>query len=60
MNRINIHSLREHLASEMIEEERLRKHLISEEPTTKSPRKRLNKATVLSQHYPDLRNVVIS
>jgi hypothetical protein len=44
----------------MIEEERLRKHLISEETTTKTPRKRLNKATILSQHYPDVRNVVIS
>ena len=57
-NRINIHSLREHLAAEMIEEERLKKHIIFEDSTTKSPRKRLGKLTVLSQHRPDVRDVV--
>ena len=60
MNRINIRSLREHLAFEMVEEERLKKHLIFEDTTTKSPRKRLNKATILSQHNPDVRDVVNS
>ncbi|CAF0867082.1 unnamed protein product [Adineta ricciae] len=55
---INIHSLREHLAAEMIEEERLKKHIIFEDSTTKSPRKRLDKLTVLSQHRPDVRDVI--
>ena len=58
MNRINVHSLREHLALEMIEEERLKKGLILEETILKSPRKRLNKSTVLSQQRPDIRDVV--
>ena len=44
----------------MIEEERLKKGLILEETTLKSPRKRLNKTTVLSQHRPDVRDVVKS
>ncbi len=60
MNRINIHSIREHLAFEMIEEDRLKKGLILEETTIKSPRKRLNKTIVLSQHRPDVRDVVNS
>jgi len=60
LNRINIHSLREHLAFEMIEEDRLKKGLILEETTIKSPRKRLNKTIVLSQHRPDVRDVVNS
>lgn len=58
--RVNIHSLREHLAFEMIEEERLRKGLILEETTTRSPRKRLDKHAVLSQHRPDIRDLVRS
>jgi hypothetical protein len=58
LNRINIHSLREHLAFEMIEEDRLKKGLILEETRIKSPRKRLNKTIVLSQHRPDVRDVV--
>lgn len=58
MNRVNIHSLREHLAFEMVEEDRLKKGLITEETTVKTPRKRLNKTTVLSQHRPDVRDVV--
>ena len=58
MNRINIHSIREHLAFEMIEEERIKKGVILEESILKSPRKRLNKTTVLSQHRPDIRDVV--
>jgi len=60
LNRINIHSIREHLAFEMIEEDRLKKGLILEETTIKSPRKRLNKTIVLSQHRPDVRDVVNS
>ena len=60
LNRINIHSLREHLAFEMIEEERLKKHLITEPAAGKSPRKRLHKSTILSQHRPDVRDVVNS
>ena len=56
--RINIHSLREHLAFEMIEEERMRKGLIFEENIVKTSRKRLTKATVLSQHRPDVRDLV--
>lgn len=58
VNRINIHSLREHLAFEMIEEDRLKKGVILEEITVKTPRKRLNKTAVLSQHRPDIRDVV--
>jgi hypothetical protein len=60
LNRINIHSLREHLAFELIEEDRLKKGLIIEETTIQSPRKRLNKTMVLSQHRPDVRDVVKS
>ena len=44
----------------MIEEERLRKGLILEETTTRSPRKRLDKHAVLSQHRPDIRDLVRS
>ncbi|CAF0958945.1 unnamed protein product [Adineta steineri] len=55
---INIHSLREHLAFEMIEEERLKKHLIPEDTNRKSPRKQLNKPTILSQHNPAIRDVI--
>lgn len=44
----------------MIEEDRLKKGLIFEETTIKSPRKRLNKTIVLSQHRPDVRDVVNS
>ena len=58
MFRVNIHSLREHLAFEMIEEERLRKGLIFEETIMRSPRKRLDKNAVLSQHRPDIRDLV--
>lgn len=56
--RINIHSIREHLAFEMVEEDRLKKGLITEESIPQSPRKRLSKHTVLSQHRPDIRDVV--
>lgn len=56
--RVNVHSLREHLAAEMIEEERLKKGLILEETTIRSPRKRLDKHAVLSQHRPDIRDLV--
>ena len=42
----------------MIEEARFKKRLISDETILKSPRKRLNKSTVLSQHRPDIRDVV--
>ena len=56
--RVNIHSLREYLALEMIEEERLKKGLIFEESIIRSPRKRLNKSTVLSQDRPDVRDLV--
>lgn len=42
----------------MIEEERLRKGLILEETTIRSPRKRLDKHAVLSQHRPDIRDLV--
>lgn len=58
VHRVNIHSLREHLAFEMIEEERLKKGLIFEESILRSPRKRLNKSTVLSQDRPDVRDLV--
>ena len=58
MYRINIHALREHLAIEMIEEERIKKGLILEDSTLRSPRKSLNKTSVLSQHRPDIRDVV--
>jgi hypothetical protein len=44
----------------MIEEERIKKGLILEDTILKSPRKRLNKTTVLSQHRPDIRDVVNS
>lgn len=57
-SRVNVHSLREHLAFEMIEEERIKKGLIDEENLPKSPRKRLNKTMVLSQHRPDIRDLV--
>ncbi len=60
LNRINIHSLREHLAFEMIEEDRLKKGLKLEETTIKSARKRLNKTIVLSQQRPDVRDLVKS
>ena len=56
--RMNVHSLREHLAFEMVEEERLKKGLILEESTIRSPRKRLDKHAVLSQHRPDMRDLV--
>ncbi|CAF3354495.1 unnamed protein product [Rotaria sp. Silwood1] len=55
---INIHSLREHLAFEMIEEERIKKGLIFEETISKNIRRRLNKSIVLSQHRPDVRDVI--
>ena len=42
----------------MIEEERLKKGLILEETTLRSPRKRLDKHAVLSQHRPDIRDLV--
>lgn len=42
----------------MVEEDRLKKGLITEESIPQSPRKRLNKNTVLSQHRPDIRDVV--
>lgn len=58
MFRINIHSLREYLAFEMVEEERIKKGLILEETLIKNARKRLNKTTVLSQHRPDVRDLV--
>lgn len=42
----------------MVEEDRLKKGLITEESIPQSPRKRLSKHTVLSQHRPDIRDVV--
>lgn len=50
--------MREHLALEMIEEDRLKKGLIQEETRQKSAKKRLNKMSVLSQHRPDIRDLV--
>jgi hypothetical protein len=58
MFRVNIHSIREHLAAEMIEEERIKKRLMFDDSRVQSPRKRLSKATILSQHRPDVRDVV--
>ena len=52
--------MREHLAFEMIEEERLKKGLIFEDTLIKSPRKSLSKNTILSQHRPDIRDLVNS
>ncbi len=60
LNRIHVHSLREHLASEMIEEGRLKTSSVLEETLPQSPRKRLNKNTVLSQQRPDVRDLVNS
>ncbi|CAF5121941.1 unnamed protein product, partial [Rotaria magnacalcarata] len=54
---INIHSLREQLAFEMVEEERVKRGLIFEETILKNVRKRLSKTTVLSQHRPDIRDL---
>ncbi|CAF1995389.1 unnamed protein product [Rotaria magnacalcarata] len=55
---INIHSLREQLAFEMVEEERVKRGLIFEETILKNVRKRLSKTTVLSQHRPDIRDLI--
>jgi hypothetical protein len=44
----------------MIEEDRLKKGVLPEETSPKSPRKRLNKNTVLSQQRPDVRDLVKS
>ena len=44
----------------MIEEERMRKGLIFEENIVKTSHKRLTKAAVLSQHRPDVRDLVRS
>lgn len=50
--------MREHLALEMIEEERLKKGVMPDEKRQKSAQKRLTKTTVLSQHRPDIRDLV--
>jgi len=42
----------------MIEEDRLKKGVLPEETSPKSPRKRLSKNTVLSQQRPDVRDLV--
>lgn len=44
----------------MIEEERLKKGLIFEETTPRSPRRRLDKHAVLAQQRPDIRDLVSS
>jgi hypothetical protein len=57
-SRMNIHSLREHLALEMIEEERLKKGSIFADTMMKKTRYHLSKTAVLSQDRPDTRDLV--
>ena len=42
----------------MVEEDRLKRGVLTEETIPQSPRKRLSKNSVLSQHRPDIRDVV--